>query len=226
MAADRKRVLLVGASRGLGLGLARVFSAEGWEVTATARGRSAELSAIDGVRVETVDIVDPEQVGALHGRLAGERFDLIFIVAGVADGAQEPAHSVSPDTAARVFLTNAHAPLAFAERFHDLLARGGTMAFMTSTLGSVGGNTSGGWEVYRASKAALNTLARCYALRHAGDGTTVLLMHPGWVRTDMGGPNATLDVETSTTGMVRVIMQRLGGGGCTFVDYKGDLVPW
>ena len=224
----QNRILLVGASRGLGLGLAQVFAGQGWDVVATVRdaARPGDLAAIGGVRVEAVDITVPAQVQALHGRLAQARFEVVFIVAGIADGAHEPVHDVPPATAAHVFLTNAHAPLVFAELFRDLLAPGGTMAFMTSRLGSVGANTTGGWEVYRASKAALNTLARCYALRHAEDGTGVLLMHPGWVRTDMGGPNATLDVETSTEGMVRVVTERLGRTDCVYVDYRGETVPW
>ena len=224
--AHQNRILLVGASRGLGLGLAQVFAAQGWDVVATVRdaGRPGALAGIKGVRVEAVDITVPAQVQALHGRLAQARFEVVFVVAGIADGAHEPVHDVSPETAARVFLTNAHAPLVFAEAFHDLLAPGGTMALMTSRLGSVGGNTDGGWEVYRASKAALNTLARCYALRHAGTG--VLLMHPGWVRTDMGGAAAPLDVETSTAGMVRVVTERLGKTECVYLDYRGETVPW
>ena len=224
--ADERRVLLVGASRGLGLGLARVFAAQGWSVTATARGPAAALESVPGVRVERVDIVEAAQVEALRSRLGGARFEVIFIVAGISNGAQALVHTVPAEVASRIFLTNAYAPLVFAERFHDLLAPGGMMAFMTSILGSVGGNSNGGWEVYRASKAALNTLGRSYALRHGQDGSTVVLMHPGWVRTDMGGPNATLDVETSTEGMVRVITAQMGAGGCSYLDYTGATVPW
>ncbi len=223
---QQNRILLVGASRGLGLGLAQVFAAQGWDVVATVRdaGRPGALGEVKGVRVEAVDITVPAQVQALHGRLAQARFEVVFIVAGISNGAHQPVHDVPPDTAASVFLTNAHAPLVFAELFQDLLAPGGTMAFMTSRLGSVGGNTDGGWEVYRASKAALNTLARCYALRHAATG--VLLMHPGWVRTEMGGPSAPLDVQTSTEGMVRVVTERLGRTECVYVDYRGETLPW
>ncbi len=224
---DSRSALLIGASRGLGLGLAQVLAGRGWSVTATARdpGGAPALAAVPGVRVERADITDDAGMAALHGRAQGP-FDLVFVVAGIADDATLPVHEVSAASAARVFETNAHAPLRVMERFADRLAPGGTMAVMTSILGSVGGNESGGWEIYRASKAALNTLTRCWALRHAGEGITVLSMHPGWVRTDMGGAGASLDVETSAAGMCDVIEAQHGRGGHRFVDWEGRTIGW
>ncbi len=220
----QKRILLVGASRGLGLGLARRFAEEGWSVIGTQRNPGGALSAVPGVRVEQVDVTVPDQVDALHAHLAGTPLDVMFVVAGISGGPRQRVHEASSAEAARVFLTNAHAPLVLAERLADRLVPGGTTVFMTSGLGSVSNNTNGGWEVYRASKAALNTLARCFALRHPEQ--TVLLMHPGWVRTDMGGADAPLDVETSCEGMVRQVTAHLGQGGCTYLDYKGDTIAW
>ena len=222
-----RSALLIGASRGLGLGLAQALARRGWSVTATARdpGRAPALAALAGVRVERADITDDTAMAALHERAAGP-FDLVFVVAGIADDATLPVHEVSAATAARVFETNAHAPLRAMERFTDRLAPGGTMAAMTSILGSVAENGSGGWEIYRASKAALNTLTRCYALRHKGDGITVLSLHPGWVRTDMGGPGASLDVETSANGLCDVIEAQHGRGGHRFLDWEGRTIAW
>ena len=222
-----RSALLIGASRGLGLGLAQVFATRGWSVTATARdpGRAPVLAAIPGVRVERADITDDDAMEALHGRAAGP-FDLVFVIAGIADDATLPVHEVSPASAAHVFETNAHAPLRVMERFADRLAPGGTMAVMTSILGSVAENGSGGWEIYRASKAALNTLTRCWALRHRDVGITVLSIHPGWVRTDMGGAGASLDVETSTEGRCDVIEAQRGAGGHRFLDWEGKTIAW
>lgn len=225
--ADTPSALLIGASRGLGLGLAQALAGLGWAVTATARepGRAPALFAVPGVRVERADINDDDSMAALHGR-AEEPFELVFVVAGIADEATLPVHEVSAAAAARVFETNALAPLRVMERFADRLAPGGTMAVMTSVLGSVAENGSGGWEIYRASKAALNTLTRCWALRHKDAGITVLSMHPGWVRTDMGGAGASLDVETSAAGMCDVIEAQRGVGGHRFLDWEGRTIAW
>ena len=165
-AAERK-ILLVGASRGLGLGLARSFAAHGWTVVATERnasggeGLAAAAAAANGhIRTELVDINDPQAVQTLRTQLSGERFDVIFIVAGVSDkDPTRPVHEVALDEAIHVFVSNAYSPICFAEAFFDLLKPQGTLAIMTSRMGSltlVSTAADGSWEVYRASKAALN----------------------------------------------------------------------
>jgi NAD(P)-dependent dehydrogenase (short-subunit alcohol dehydrogenase family) len=226
--ADQKNALIVGASRGLGLGLVETFLQRGWRVTATQRSPSPGLAALasDALRVETADIDDDSAVSSLHEKLSGERYDLIFVVAGVATQAHDPLHAVPCDVAAQVYLTNAISPIRFAETFLDRLAPTGLVAFMSSILGSVGLNESGGWENYRASKAALNTLARSFEIRHRDAGFGVMLMHPGWVRTEMGGADADIDVATSVTGMTDVIEGHLGQAGCVYVDYTGKTLDW
>lgn len=222
-----RRALVVGASRGLGLGLVATFLRRGWEVVATARKPAPGLDGLAApkLRVELLDIDDDAAVSALRQRLDGQRFDLVFVVAGISLGAQCVAPEVPRATAAQVFQTNAISPIRFGEAFCSLLAPGGTLALMTSRLGSVSLNTSAGWEVYRASKAALNTLGRSLHVRHQGEGWDLVLMHPGWVRTDMGGPAAPVDVETSVTGMADVLEQT-GRTGCNYLDYKGETVAW
>ncbi len=227
-AVSERRALIVGASRGLGLGLAETFSAHGWQVVATQRRSTPDLERLTGhgVRVETADIDDDASVAALHQRLAGEKFDLVFVVAGVATESDRPLHAVSRAVSAQVYLTNAVSPILFAEAFADTLAPGGTLAFMSSVLGSVALNEDGGWENYRASKAALNTNARSFAVRHAERAYGILLVHPGWVRTDMGGAEADLDVETSVNGMVAVIEAFAGRRDVAYLDYKGETLAW
>ena len=100
----------------------------------------------------------------------------------------------------------------------------GVVVVMSSNLASIANNTDGGWEVYRASKASLNTLLRSYAARNSDDRKTYLALSPGWVRTDMGGPSAPLDVETSVTGMLSVIDKRRGNGGVAFVDDSNEAI--
>ncbi|KQP16811.1 SDR family oxidoreductase [Methylobacterium sp. Leaf93] len=228
MTGTRRNALIVGASRGLGLGLVETFLQRGWAVTATQRSPSGGLAALasDALTIETADIDDDGAVAALHDRLADRRYDLIFVVAGVATQAHDPAHEVPREVAAQVYLTNAISPIRFAELFRDRLAGNGLIAFMSSVLGSVSLNESGGWETYRASKAALNTLAISFEIRHRDEGFGVALLHPGWVRTEMGGEEADLDVGTSVAGLADAIEARLGKPGIAYLDYTGATLAW
>jgi NAD(P)-dependent dehydrogenase (short-subunit alcohol dehydrogenase family) len=233
--AAEKNVLLAGASRGLGLGLAKSFAAHGWNVVATDRSTCAELRAVaeaaDGrIRIERLDINDAQLVQTLRRQLANELFDVIFIVAGVSDkDPTKPVHEVPVQEAAQVFISNAYSPMYFAETFYDLLKPDGTLAIMTSRMGSltlVSTSVDGSWEVYRASKAALNMLARCFYQRHRGDGRTLLLMNPGWVKTDMGGKDAPVELTTSVEGLYGTLRKWEGTGEEVFLDYQGNVLPW
>jgi NAD(P)-dependent dehydrogenase (short-subunit alcohol dehydrogenase family) len=177
------------------------------------------------VRVETVDINRPEQVAALRDRLADEWIDLLFVNAGISNGADETVAGTSTEAFTTLMVTNALSPLRVIEMFADLVPEDGVIAAMSSGLGSVANNTSAGREVYRASKASLNTMLRSFAVRRGG-GRTVLAVSPGWIRTDMGGPDAALDVETSVRGTVDTIAARRGQPGAAFVDYQGNDVAW
>ena len=123
-------------------------------------------------------------------------------------------------------VTNAWSPMRVVEALGPLVTPTGTIAVMSSRQGSVGFNTRGGHEVYRASKSALNQLMRSYAARPHRDQRTLLLMHPGWVRTDLGGPGAQLTVEESARGVIDVVEEHAGDGGLQFLDHRGDVVPW
>ena len=230
MSKSNDTVLIVGASRGLGLGLAREYAKRGWRVIATVRTAKPppelqSLATADRFLIEHVDINMPDQVVALRERLAGERIDLLFVNAGISNGAGETLPQTTTDSFTQMMVTNALSPLKFIEAFSDLVPTDGMIAAMSSGLGSVANNTRAGWEIYRASKASLNTLLRSFAVRR-GDGRTVLAVVPGWVRTDMGGPNAALDVETSVRGMVEAIAARRGKPGAAYVDYQGNDVAW
>ena len=217
-----KSILLVGASRGLGKGLAEHYAKSGWSrVVATVRDEEPEDRI--GISVVTVDINVPDTVEALHTKTDGMLFDVIFIVAGVAT-TWGPIHETDPEDALKVYRTNAVSPVLFAEAFTDRLAEGGQMVFMTSRMGSIGENGSGGVDAYRASKAALNMLVKSFSLRH--QGLTVTLMHPGWVKTDMGGADAAIEIETSVAGMVKEIDKRQGAGDLAFIDYSGKAIGW
>jgi NAD(P)-dependent dehydrogenase (short-subunit alcohol dehydrogenase family) len=227
-----KTALIIGASRGLGYALAAEYLARGWQVTATARGaRRTDLhdlarSSAGRLVVETVDITVPEQVAALHHRLARRTFDLLFVNAGVTNGPEETVADVSTDTFIRLMVTNALSPMRVVETLQDLVAPHGTIMVMSSGQGSVANNDKGGFEVYRASKSALNQLMRSFAARHAGDPHTLLLMAPGWVRTGLGGPAAPLTIGQSIPGVVDTIEAQAGQGGLQYLDYQGQTVRW
>ena len=229
-----KNVLIIGASCGLGQALAAESLARGWPGDrdgagswADPTGTSRPNSSAGRLAVETVDITGPEQVAALHERLAHETFDLLFVNAGVTNGPEETVADVSTDTFVRLMVTNALSPVRVVEALQDLVAPKGTIAVMSSGQGSVANNSKGGFEIYRASKSALNQLMRSFAARHAGDPRTLLLIAPGWVQTDLGGPSAPLTVDQSIPGVADTIEAREAArGGLQYLDYRGQTVAW
>jgi NAD(P)-dependent dehydrogenase (short-subunit alcohol dehydrogenase family) len=227
-----KRLLLIGASRGLGFALAEEYLKRGWHVVATERtGGKSKLhdlqSAAGGkLEIEHVDINAPEEVAALRSRLASQVFDLLFVNAGTKNDDRETIADVATDEFVRVMVTNALSPMRVIETFESLVPATGTIGVMTSGLGSVTNNVFGTFEVYRGSKAALNTFMRSFAARHAEDPRALLLIAPGWVRTDMGGADAPLGIEDSIPNVVNAIAAQSGKPGLQFLDYLGRTVPW
>lgn len=228
------RVLLIGASRGLGLALAQEWLRRGWQVVATVRGEDrtplhdfADAHGPD-IEIESLDVTVPEQIAALRERLAARRFDLLFVNAGVATRTDAIVAETPTEEFVRVMVTNALGPLRVVEALQDLVDPAGMIGVMSSGQGSVANNERGGHEVYRGSKAALNTFMRSYAARHTGDvdGRTLVLMAPGWVRTDLGGPDARLSIQESIPNVVATLDALCGRPGLHYVDYLGRTVPW
>jgi NAD(P)-dependent dehydrogenase (short-subunit alcohol dehydrogenase family) len=221
-------VLIVGASRGIGLGLAEEFAKRGWEVTATVRDAkgAAALGKVAGVRAETADTTDVKSVEALRETLNGKQFDAIIVNAGVG-GPQANPRTVSDAEFTKLYVTNSLAPVRFAEIFaKQIKPKTGVVGLMTSELGSVEGAGAGGFELYRGSKAALNSLTRSFAARHKDKELAVLSLHPGWVKTDMGGPNAAIDVATSAKGLADVVERAQKDRQSGYFDYAGATIPW
>jgi NAD(P)-dependent dehydrogenase (short-subunit alcohol dehydrogenase family) len=229
---ELRTVLLLGASRGIGLGLVEEYLGRGWRVIATQRSLTVapalcELStkAEGALTILTADINRPDDIAAVSRQLEGITLDLLFVVAGVSDDPAQTIGQISADEFQHLMLTNALSPLRAIEQLAPHVRRDGSIAVLSSALGSISGNTTGGYETYRASKAALNMLLRSYAVR-AGGEHSLLAMMPGWVKTDMGGPDAQVEIKDSTAGLADTIAKHAGQPGLVFVDYQDKPIAW
>lgn len=233
MSKNDPSILLIGASRGLGLAMAEEFAKRGWRVVGTVRqtGRTG-LSDLaerypDRVTVERLDITDAGQIAALGSGLAGSVFDVLFVNAGVANAS--PHETIAETTDAefvRVMLTNALGSMRAVEGLETLVRGDGLIGVMSSGQGSIANNLKGGHEVYRGSKAALNQYMRSYAARRADGARALVLMAPGWIRTDLGGPQATFGIEETIPQLVDTLIAEQGTAGLRFIDRFGETVPW
>lgn len=228
-----RTALVIGASRGLGEAIVETYVGRGARVVATVRNdRPSPLRGFvqrtgAAVEIEQLDVTDRGQIDALRERLSGRTFDLLFVVAGISLAAQDAVGAdIDDDDFETMMNTNVLGVMRTVERLQDLVALEGTIAVMSSGQGSVSGNTAGGFEVYRATKSALNQMFRSYAARHASEHRALLLMAPGWVRTDLGGPNAVLDIEDSIPPLVDTIDAQYGVSGLQYLDRYGREVGW
>ena len=226
-----KTAIIIGASRGIGLALAGDMATRGWQVTATARGDAPELAALAAasgghVTLATVDIDDVDSCAALDVALTGQDFDLIFVNAGTYGPAHQSVEQVTAAEMGALMMTNAIAPIRLAKRLLPKARAGGTIALMSSILGSVALNDMGTTALYRASKAGLNIIARGFYVEDVkARGLTLLNLHPGWVKTDMGGPQAPVEITDSVRGLADVLAANTGGGH-HYLDYQGTTLPW
>ena len=227
-------ILLIAASRGLGLAMAEEFLKKGWDVVGTARAGSdrTKLNALADrfngqLKVETLDICEQTQVAALREHLSGRTFEMLFVNAGTTNSNEmEIIGNVTTEEFVHVMITNALSPMRVVESFQDLVPATGLIGVMSSGQGSIANNVSGMREVYRGSKAALNQFMRSFAARNSDSSRGMVLMAPGWVRTELGGPDAPLSIEESVPNLVNVLLKKKGHAGLEYLDYLGRIVPW
>jgi NAD(P)-dependent dehydrogenase (short-subunit alcohol dehydrogenase family) len=215
-------LLITGANRGIGLEFARQYSADGWDVVATARHSSAELDAL-GVRVEALDLADADEVAAFAEKM-DDSLDLFIANAGT----NQPMNGESADDARAwqtMMMVNAIAPYMLGRKLLSQMSSGGKMIAISSGMGSIGDN-GGGWVPYRTSKAALNMAWSCLALEAEPRGVTAVLLSPGWVKTRMGGGGAQISAQESVGDMRSLIDRLTIDDSGRFLRRAGSELPW
>ena len=222
-------VFLTGANRGIGFEFARQYVAEGWRVIAAVRdpSRAETLRSLPGkVEIHALDVTDFDAASRFGETLRDEAIDVLIANAGVSGPREMSLHHIAGDAWAEVFRVNAMAPLAIAGALRTQVARSvqRKAIAVSSRLGSVAANNEGGLYAYRSSKAALNAVWKSFAIDHPGLIAAVL--HPGWVRTDMGGASAPVLPPDSVAGMRRVIAGLSPHDTGGFFDYTGASLPW
>jgi len=213
--------------------MAAEFLQKGWAVTGTIRGheRTKLHDLADAfpnrVTIETLDINAPDQLEALKNRLSGKRFDMLFINAGTTNpNPTQTIAEISTEDFTHLMQTNALSPMRVLEALEPLVPPTGLLGIMSSGQGSLTNNTNGQRELYRGSKAALNMFMRSFAARHATSPRAMVLMAPGWVQTELGGPEARLTIQDSIPSLVEVLLNKQKRPGLEYLDYLGRTVPW
>lgn len=225
-----KTAIVIGASRGLGLGLTQELARRGYKVIATERSTSPDLHDVAKanaplVEVVKCDVTDEAAVAGIASACEERSVDLLVMNPGVYGGDAQGIEDLTRDNVADIVMTNAVAPAQAALALLPLMKQGGTIAMMSSKMGSID-DSSGGTNLYRLSKVSQNMLARSLFAKHAEEhGVGVISLHPGWVRTDMGGPNGLIDVETSVNGMLNLLEAETTPRHA-FLAYDGTEVPW
>ena len=222
-----KTVLITGASRGIGFEFAAQYAAVGWKVHACCR-RPEERFFDNGINVHGLDVIDQTSINALALSLDGTAIDLLINNAAIFGGPHQGIGDASSEDWELVMRTNVIAPFRVTDalKCHLSRASGPIVVHISSLVGSIADNSSGGLHLYRTSKTALNMMAANLARDLADDGITVLALHPGWVRTDMGGHSAPLSPRESVAGMRRVIAAASPAMSGGFFDHKGHRLPW
>ncbi|MCU1719374.1 SDR family oxidoreductase [Pseudomonas sp. 5P_3.1_Bac2] len=226
-------VLITGVSRGIGLGLAEVFAQAGWTVHGVTRKRSGnaaldELSQRYGAQIQLIecDLDQPDAVATIRQALGQQTLRVALFNAGIYGPSHQDIKQTTSADVGQLFYTNAIAPIALAQHLAPQVENGGAIAFISSQMASLGLNLATPVPLYGASKSALNSLLLSWSSSLEQLPWSLLALHPGWVRTAMGGENAMLSVEQSAQGLYQVIQSYLGRNERAFVDYQGHAMPW
>ena len=225
---DRHTVLITGANRGLGLEFARQYKEAGWQVIGTARkpGEAEELGAL-GVQVVQLDVADQGSVDRMAAELMDQPIDLLINNAGIFPRVGK-IEEIDFDDYKRTLSVNTIGPVRVTRALLPNLRAGNlrTIAGLSSNLGSIAENERGNFYGYRESKAALNMFTKTLAAELGPEGFICVVLTPGWVQTDMGGPSAPLQPSDSIAGMKAVLDKLTPADNGTFWSYDGSQMPW
>ncbi|MEX0617461.1 MAG: SDR family oxidoreductase [Pseudohongiellaceae bacterium] len=227
-------VLITGTNRGIGLEFVTQYIARGYRVIATCRNiemadELRQLQMTHGtLLVRELDVAKQESIKDFAQAVKGENIDIFINNAGVSGPRDMGFGKVDARSWASVLLVNTIAPLMLTQALFKSLQRGGQkkLVYLSSKMGSISENTSGGSYVYRSSKTALNQVVKSLGIDLADEGFIAAALHPGWVLTDMGGPNALIDAATSVRGMMEVIDKLQPDHTGLFINYDGNILPW
>ena len=222
-----QRVLVTGTNRGIGLELCRQLKQRGDEVIATCRKASKELKELDVEIIEGVEVSDPRSLSVLAGKLNRRKIDWLINNAGIAGGLGLSDIDVDAiESFKRMYEVNSLGPLLTTQTLLNNLSEGSKVGIITSRMGSVADNDSGGSYSYRMSKAAVNAAGKSLSIDLKSKGISVGILHPGYVRTDMTNHNGLMDTDESASGLLaRMDELNLNNTG-SFWHSNGDLLPW
>lgn len=232
---ENQRAIVVGASRGIGLGMVRELLLQQWSVIATLRDITRvpdDLKQLlaeypDQLELAELDLSHLDTANMITSKYSEGSIDLLLVSAGIAGPEHQRVEQSQPNEILDLFWVNCIAPVTIARKFLPLMKANSLIAFMSSRMGSVALNDDGSMELYRASKAALNSISRGFAQNEAIPlNIGVLNLHPGWVQTEMGGSQAPVTVKESTAGLVKVIQASIGSNQHKFIDFQGHEMAW
>ena len=224
-----KNILITGANRGIGLKFAEILSANN-NIYATARDitNADDLKKFDNTELLELDLLNKDSIKSFCSELKDIPLDMIINNAGIFQDEQMEETILDPELWLDEIMINAIGPVVLSQKLKENIMSGNDkkIIFISSQMGSIDDNYSGGYYFYRTSKSALNSAAKSLSIDWKADGISVLMLHPGWVRTDMGGSNAKLDIDTSVSKMLDVINSLDMGKTGTFLNYEGNKLEW
>jgi NAD(P)-dependent dehydrogenase (short-subunit alcohol dehydrogenase family) len=227
-------ILITGANRGIGLELTEQFAEDGWQVLACCRNPAdaAQLHALVQrdltIEIHALDVTDYEQMANLANQLANRPIDILLSNAGIYGSKGVGFGEVDAQEWRQVLEVNTIAPLMLVQSFVEQVAssRQKLVAVISSKVGSIADNSSGGSYVYRSSKTAVNQVVKSLSIDLARRDITVISLHPGWVKTDMGGPNAEIGTDTSVSGLKSILQSAGLAQSGQFIEFNGHIIPW
>jgi len=230
MGSNMKQLLVTGANRGIGLEFTQQYLANGWHVYATYReqpGTALASLACDQLTILPLDVAEDASIWVLQEQLSGVNLDLIINNAGLFGPRDQSLGKVSRQQWLDVLNVNSVAPLMLAQALHNnLTTKKGTFAVISSRMGSIDENDGGSLYLYRSSKTAVNQVVKSLSIDMQAQGIKVIALHPGWVRTDMGGPNGSIDTQTSVSGIRQVLEHIRPADSGRFINYNGAAIAW